>query len=279
MTRLIADGGSTKTEWSLRRDDNTETGRFITPGMNPSLMSKAELMAGLERAVAQHQAMLGATEIEYYGAGCTPYGQQVMRECLSVAMPHAESIIVGSDIIGAAKALCGHEEGIACILGTGANSCLWDGSQIAMQTPSLGYILGDEGSGAVLGRRFLNALYKGQLGDDIRRDFEAEHRVDMMGVIGHVYRSPQPNRWLASLSPFIRRHTADPRVRAIVEDNFRQFLSRNIVPYQRPELRVSFVGSIAYYYQDILRETIAAEGLQAGDILLTPFSSQIIEHH
>lgn len=274
MTRLIADGGSTKTEWSLRRDDNTEAGRFITPGMNPSLMSEAEIMAELERAVAQHKAMLGATEIEYYGAGCTSRGSQAMRECLSAVMPHAVSITVGSDIIGAAKALLGPHEGIACILGTGANSCLWDGSRIVCQTPALGYILGDEGSGAVLGRLFVNALYKGKLDDGLRREFETEHGVDMMGVISRVYRMPQPNRWLASLSPFIHRHTADPRVRAIVEENFRQFLACNILPYQRPELRVSFVGSIAFHYADILRDVIAAEGLKAGDILLTPFSDR-----
>lgn len=110
------------------------------------------------------------------------------------------------------------------------------------------------------------------LGEALRREFETEHGVDMMGVISRVYRMPQPNRWLASLSPFIHRHLDNPHVRDIVRENFRQFLVRNIIPYRRPDLSVSFVGSIAYYYADILRETIIDEGLSPGIILLSPFS-------
>ena len=271
MNRLLADGGSTKTEWSLLHD-NVETGHFTTPGMNPSLMTPDEILNILEHTVRSHPAMSVSSEIEYYGAGCTPQGSETMRECLAKAFKQAGRIIVGSDIVGAAKALLGTHEGIACILGTGANSCLWDGSRIVCQTPALGYILGDEGSGAVLGRLFVNALYKGMPDDNLRREFETEHGVDMMGVISRVYRMPQPNRWLASLSPFIHRHLDNPHVRDIVRENFRQFLIRNIIPYRRPDLSVSFVGSIAYYYADILRETIIDEGLSPGIILLSPFS-------
>ena len=175
-----------------------------------------------------------------------------------------------SDLLGAARALCGDSEGLACILGTGANSCLYDGKHIVANTPPLGYILGDEGSGAVLGKLFLNALYKGCLGNEIKSDFETEMQMTLAEVIDCVYRQPLPNRWLASLSPFIHSRLDDPGVEALVVDNFSDFIARNIEPYHRRDLPLQAVGSIAFYYRDQLSQAAVQAGYKVGTILRSP---------
>lgn len=280
---LRADGGSTKVEWLLQ-EDGKEIARCVSTGINPSLLETDTIIGELHKVVSDNEILLSAEELEFFGAGCTPVASENMRNCLSLVFCNAKTIVVDSDIIGAAKALCADNEGIACILGTGACSCLWgkaadaslprvyDGMTIIGQTPALGYILGDEGSGAVLGRNFINALYKGRLPETLKQDFEREYGVDMFGVIDKVYRQPMPNRWLASISPFILRNAGIPGVEAVITDNFRLFFERNIMPYHRPDLSVSFVGSIAYYYEKQLRSVAAKLNIKIGKILKSPLA-------
>ena len=321
MITLIADSGSTKTDWvlveapeapptapegasivlpfrgdSIVAPSGAEGGaslRFHTQGINPIHLSddqildilRGELLPQLCEALAQHPTPL---TIEFYGSGVRPDQEarmeQLLREAFSALAshpsthsshlppltPHPLSIEAHSDLLGAARALCGGAEGLACILGTGANSCLYDGHDIVANTPPLGYILGDEGSGAVLGRRFLNALYKGHLGPDVRADFEAVMQTSLSGVIDRVYRQPLPNRWLASLSPFIHSHLDNPGVEALVVDNFSDFIARNLDPYRRRDLPIQAVGSIAFYYRDQLRQAAQKAGYAVGNILRSP---------
>ena len=185
---------------------------------------------------------------------------------------------VYSDLLGAARAVCGRREGIACILGTGANSCLYDGERIVQNTPALGYILGDEGSGAVLGRRLLNALYKGRLPQHLREAFEQETSLTMSDVIERVYRQPLANRFLASLSPFVARHLDEPALRNMVIDHFREFLRHNVAPYNAPQLPVGFVGSMAFHYQAELREAAHQEGFIMGDVMKSPIDGLLRYH-
>ena len=192
-----------------------------------------------------------------------------MRRLLSLVFPSA-AVEAHGDLLGAARAVCGHSEGIACILGTGANSCLYDGCRIVGNTPPLGYILGDEGSGAVLGARFLNALYKGFLPASLLADFESELSMSMGDVIARVYRAPLANRFLASLSPYVSRYMDVPEVVRLVVDNFRDFFRRNVVHYRRTDLPVGFVGSIAYHYEQQLREAADAEGFMVGVVMKSP---------
>ena len=201
-----------------------------------------------------------------------------MIAILQEAFPQAKQVEAHSDLLGAARALCGHNYGIASILGTGANSCLYDGEVIAQNTPALGYILGDEGSGAVLGRRFLNALYKGLLSEKIKADFEAATGLTMADIIDRVYRQPHANRFLASLSEFIHSHLDDEAVRQIVIGNFDDFFQKNIVPYNRHDLPVSFVGSIAWHYQSELQESAARQGFTLGTILQSPIEGLLRFH-
>jgi N-acetylglucosamine kinase-like BadF-type ATPase len=278
MMILIADSGSTKTDWVLIGHDGEMVGEVTTAGMNPYHLTDEELSDVLKDMTLLSSLGEGNDEdvsLFFYGSGCTP--EQISRLCtlLQKSFPQISSFDIQSDLMGAARALCGHQEGIACILGTGANSCLYDGERIVQNTPALGYILGDEGSGAVLGRNFLNALYKGRLSQGLREAFEQDMSLTMSAVIQQVYREPMANCFLASLSLFIWKHLDVPEVRQLVVENFREFLRNNVKPYGRPELPIGFVGSMAYHYESELREAVEQEGLVIGKIMKRPVSSLI----
>lgn len=210
-------------------------------------------------------------EIWFYGAGCTP-GEKtdMVTEALRRAFGTEYSINVFSDMVGAARALCQKEEGIACILGTGSNSCLYDGSQITANVSPLGFILGDEGSGANLGKLLVGNILKDQMGANLKNAFLDETGLTPADIIDRVYRKPMPNRWLASLSPFIAKHLDNEAVRAMVKGAFGAFFDRNIRNYGRQDLPVGMVGSIAWYYQDIIREVADEKGYRIGKIMRTP---------
>lgn len=268
---LIADSGSTKTDWAFM-------GKCIqTQGINPFHQDEDTIRHILQEELLPQLSSSydRLTSILFYGSGVRPELEEKMRNILQDAFPHVTHIEAHSDLLGAARALCGENEGIACILGTGANSCLFDGSQVVMNTPPMGYILGDEGSGAVLGIRFLNALYKNRLHDQLLSDFESFTGMSMAQVIERVYRQPMPNRWLASLSVFIHQHLDSPAVNSIVKQNFIDFIRHNIIPYQRTDLPISAVGSIAYYYQEQLAEAVIQEGFILGKILRSPLDALI----
>ena len=190
----------------------------------------------------------------------------------------SETIFLENDLLGAARALCGREEGIACILGTGANSCLYDGEKIVQNTSPLGYILGDEGSGAVLGKLFMNAIFKNPAFFALQTLYLQETGLTMPLITNKVYREPLANRFLASTSSFIRQHLDFEPLRQLVIDNFRSFFRHNVVQYQRAELPVHAVGSIAWYYQDELAVAVKEEGFQLGQLLKTPIDG-LVKYH
>lgn len=268
---LIADSGSTKTDWTLG------SLRLQTQGINPFHQDDDSIRTILtEELLPQLPPNLASpVSIQFYGSGVRPELEPKMERLLREAFPHAQHVEAHSDLLGAARALCGQHEGIACILGTGANSCLYDGRQIVRNTPPLGYILGDEGSGAVLGVRFLNALYKGRLPEDLQREFESWSGLTLASIVDRVYRQPLANRWLASLSVFIRQHVAQPAVRELVVSNFRDFILRNVEPYGRRDLPLSAVGSIAYHYAAQLEEAADKEGYALGTILRSPIDGLV----
>ena len=272
---LIADSGSTKTEWDL------DGLRIKTQGINPFHQDDDTIRAILcDELLPQLYSHCSVSEfsslkVSFYGSGVRPELEKKVVRLLSEAFPEAKQIDAHSDLLGAAIALCGHSEGIACILGTGANSCLFDGQRIVKNTPPMGYVLGDEGSGAVLGIRFLNALYKDRLPHTILSDFEAYIGMNLAQVIDRVYRQPLANRWLASLSEFIHAHMDEPLIEALVVENFRDFLRYNVDPYGRRDLPVSALGSIAYYYQSQFLEALKSEGYTVGKILRGPLDGLV----
>ena len=295
---LIADSGSTKTDWTLLHSANPQFGHdvvatFHTQGITPIHQSTADIRQILEQELLHqlstfHRGALFQSgglatplfqdlHVFFYGSGCTPALVPVMKRLLTEELS-TKSVEVHSDLMAAARALCGREEGIACILGTGANSCLYDGEHIVQNTPALGYVLGDEGSGSVLGRRFLNAIFKNPELASLCDEFLGEYRITMADVIQRVYREPMANRYLASLSPFICQHLGHPAVRLLVVDNFRQFFRMNIVPYRRRDLPVNFVGSMAYYYEEQLAEAAGMEGFKMGRIMQSPLEGLVSYH-
>ncbi len=275
--RLIADSGSTKTDWVLLAGE-AQTCRCRTQGINPFHQS-AETIAAVLRDELLPALPLGTAveQVAFYGSGLRPELQPLMRQLLGDVFPGA-AVQAEGDLLGAARAVCGHAEGVACILGTGANSGLYDGQRIVMNTPPLGYVLGDEGSGAVLGRGFLNLLFKDPTMADLRDAFLAEHRLTLPDIIDRVYRQPLANRWLASLAPFVRHHLDREAVRTLVTDNFRQFFRRNLTAYGRPDLPVGFVGSVAFHFRRELEEAAAAEGFRVGMVLQSPLEGLVAYH-
>jgi N-acetylglucosamine kinase-like BadF-type ATPase len=272
VMKLIADSGSTKTDWCVLDVEDKVRSRVSTQGINPFHMSEDTVLGVLRNELLLHLGTLisSVDEIEFYGAGCTVAKIPVMQRLLSDVFPSARKVIVGSDMLGAAKALLGNKEGIACILGTGANSCLYDGEKIIANVSPMGYILGDEGSGAVLGKTFINELYKGGHSDFINV-FEKETGLTQADIIQKVYREPLPNRFLASLSKFIGAHIAEEQwIEDMVVDCFRDFFRKNVRHYNRKDLSVSFVGSVAYYYKAQLEKAAEIEGFVIGKVLKSP---------
>ena len=260
---LIADSGGSKTDWalvSLPTDTHKYVLKVRTQGLNPFHQSKdvilkaleEELMPALYKAAEQsgtfskeYDIAEKVKQIAFYGAGCTRALSPIVGKALATAFPSA-SIKVESDLLGAAHAVCGHEEGIACILGTGANSCLYDGEQIVANIPPLGYILGDEGSGAVLGKMLLNGIFKGDLSAEIRDLYLEWSGLTYPEIIDKVYRQPLANRFLASSSKFIKENLQYAELEGLVRYNFDTFFKKNILKYTVSSIRViSAVGGIA----------------------------------
>ena len=279
---LIADSGSTKTDWALVDASSAKTDTsspvMFTQGINPFHQSRQSILQVLRDELLPQLDGASVSSVKFYGSGVRPEMKPVMASMLREVFPQAETVEAHSDLLGAARALCGCKEGIACILGTGANSCLYDGQCVVQNTPALGYILGDEGSGAVLGKRFLHDLYGGLLSKEILLSFETETGLSLSEIISHVYRQPLANRFLASLSVFIHHHLSDPTVRAVVIRNFEDFLRHHVRPYDRQDLPVSFVGSIAWHYQSELREASSSLGFSLGSVLQSPLPGLVSYH-
>ena len=249
--KLTADSGSTKTTWLL--DTNgAEKLYFYTQGINPFHMDIETMESILKEELLPQLQSSGfpIDDIEFYGAGCTAEKSVILKNILQKIFPSSKSVIVGSDMLGAAKALFNNEPGIACILGTGSNSCLYDGEKIVENISPMGYILGDEGSGAVIGKTFLNCLYKGKHRDFINV-FETETGLTLLDIINKVYRGPLPNRFLASLCPFIHSHLTEQWIEEMVIDCFRKFFENNIKHYNSYR-NIGFVGSVAFYFKEQL---------------------------
>ena len=289
---LIADSGSTKTDWAIVTGASQPV-VLNTQGINPVHQSREEIVRILREEFVSLMASNPEVQklrssailtpqfplaVYFYGSGIRPEMETLMTVLLRETFPQAQIVEAHSDLLGAARALCGRNEGIASILGTGANSCLYDGKAIVEHTPALGYILGDEGSGAVLGKRFIHDLYGGILSDNIREIFEKETKLTLAEIIKRVYRQPLANRFLASLSEFITNHLDDSEVRGVVVQNFIDFLRYHISPYHRQDLPVSFVGSIAWHYQDELREAADRLNYKLGMVLKTPLAGLIRYH-
>lgn len=314
MNILIADSGSTKTDWSLIDGQGQVVMTCKTQGINPIHMQDAEVLQILKSELILRES---PQEVYFYGSGVTEAMKSRMNSLLQQAFPGAKVEAEG-DMIGAARALFGNKPGIACILGTGANSCLYDGQRMVMNTPPLGYILGDEGSGAVLGKLFLNGIFKGTISSVIQKKFLDWSGLDYPTIINKVYREPLANRFLASLCPFISQQIAEGEMHEngtdelndamalyrVVLGNFNDFYEKNLLPYIKyvkasaedisqlePGVKawnsplgegipmIGFVGSIAHYFEAPLRNVMEDEHhLHIAKIMRAPMEGLIAFH-
>ena len=270
--KIIADSGSTKCTWLLT--DGVHTREVRTRGINAVQHSPEQI----REALAELPPCGAAEAVYFYGAGCGrtfPDATAKMVRALSERFG-AEHVEAESDLLGAARALWGRGEGIACILGTGSNSCLCRDGEILKNVPPLGYVLGDEGSGAVLGRNLVNGIFKGHI--PLKEEFLAAHGLNYEEIIRRVYREPYANRFLASFAPFIRAHIDRPEIRELVLRSFRDFASRNLSRYPA-ELPVSLLGGVAAHFEALLREALEAEGRRVETIVESPAEGLLKYHY
>lgn len=273
---LIVDGGATKSDWSLTKNGEAVY-RFSGKGISPVYQTGEEIAEEIKLHVHPFLKDANIGAIYFYGAGCIPEKTELVRGAIRQSFP-IDTIHVYSDLIAAAHSLCGHEAGIACILGTGSNSCEWDGSNIVKQISPLGYILGDEGSGAVLGKLLIGDALKNQLTDGLKEKLFDEYQLTPALIIDKVYRQPFPNRFLASLCPFLLKHIDEPTIRRIVTHSFSTFFERNVMQYNYQKNKVNFVGSIAWYFSKPLKEVAVEKRIEIGTIVQSPMQG-LIDYH
>jgi N-acetylglucosamine kinase-like BadF-type ATPase len=285
MKILIADSGSTKTDWCLV-DEHGVVAQSSTQGINPVHQTDEQIVRILDEEFDNEflQLVSGVGQVHYYGAGALPTAIPRL-ECLlsrkfidEGSIYDTPEVTVSGDLLGAARALFGAEEGIACILGTGSNSGLYDGNQLVKNTPPLGYILGDEGSGAVMGRLFLGSLCKGLLPQGLYEEYQRQTGLDMAAIIQKVYREPLPNRFLAQTTRFIYQHLEEDAVCKLVVDNFRTFFRCNLVQYGRRDLPVRAIGSVAYYFREQFVCAAEKEGFAVDRVEQSPMEGLVAFH-
>ena len=274
---LIADCGSTKTDWVLCDGDEI-IARVKTQGLNPTHQESEEIFDILSTELPEEITAHTPIKIYFYGAGCAyATANDRMRRALENIFTTKE-IEINSDLLAAARALCKHEEGIACILGTGSNSCLFDGEKIIDNTPSLGYILGDEGSGAHLGRQLLSDCLKSQLPQTVREKFFSQYNLDIATILENTYHSSLPNRWLASFTPFLGENRNVPEIKVMLKQCFKQFFQRNTMVYRRSWLPIHIIGNVGMNFSEEIKETAESLGLSIGNIVDSPMNG-LIEYH
>lgn len=276
--KLIIDSGATKTQWTVLSGDEVVRSLF-TPGINPYYMDRAQIDLLLQKHLDQPMRALPIHRVFYFGTGCsTAENCQLISGILSRYFEKA-SISMHHDLTGAAVSLFHERQGIACILGTGSNSCLWDGHSIVENVPSLGYLLGDEGSGTYLGKLMLKSFLSGDAGKSLTEAFYRFTALDFTGILHKIYKDPQANRWIAGLSKFAGQHIHEPFIEKLVKQNFQDFVDRQATKYTNHQhLEISFVGSVAYHFQKQLKEVLDTNRLKFGKVFQAPMEG-LIEYY
>ena len=283
--KIIVDSGATKAQWGLV-EGGKEAGMITTAGINLSTMTAQAVEEIVAQAASQVPAGSKVEAVYFYAAGLiTKPGEAVpqlaegLHQSFTKYFPGAQ-YEYASDLLAAARAVCGHSKGIACILGTGSNSCLFDGENIVRNIHSCGFILGDEGSGASLGKRFMAAFLKDLLPQEVADDFASRYEVDYLTVVKNVYRSPAPSKYLGEFAPYIISwYDRNTYVRELIEENFRDFVKGFLVRYDPSKtLPLGAIGGFAYANRQILEKVAAQEGVHFDKIYKTPIEGLIRYH-
>ncbi len=274
--KLIADSGSTKTSWRIINS----TGEIIsieTSGINPFFRSSNEIERELRKDLLPHAK--NVQEIQFYGAG-------IINSEKAAIVVHALKQMYGeipvkaySDVVGAARSVSGFEAGVICILGTGSNACYYDGRDVISGIPPLGFILGDEGSGAAMGKNLIGDYFKKVMPEKLRVKFQERFNVSKESVLERVYRNEKPNLFLAGFTIFLSENYNETYCREFVRQNLRSFIKRNVKSIEESSrLPIHFVGTVAFVFQDLLKEVLKEEGLLIGRIIKEPIDG-LVEYH
>jgi glucosamine kinase len=276
---LIADSGGSKTDWSVL-DQGNLIASISTAGLNPYFVDQAIVAQAItEELLPAIPDPENISQVFFYGAGCSGDDQkEIIRMGLKKHFSHSD-IEVFSDMIGAARALCGRDAGIVAILGTGSNSCVFENDTITARAHSLGYVLGDEGGGSDLGKRLLRAYFYSEISTELRKKFEARYGSSEEKILEQIYKKPYPNRYLASFVPFIAENLS-AETTDLVRASFASFISQHILKYPdaKRTLPVSATGSVAHVFSDIFTEELKKNNLKAGKILKSPMQG-LIDYH
>lgn len=274
---VIADMGATKTDWSFA-DGSTVIKTLSTKGFNPYFYTTGEIV-DLLRADFIEEDFSEVKELYLYGAGCsTEEKKKVVFGALKVYFPLAK-IEINHDLLASARAVCGNTPGIACILGTGSNSCLYDGTDVISNNPSLGFLLGDEGSGGDFGRALIKAYYYGELSPAMEAKFEEQFNTDKDSLLGNVYSTNRPNAFCAAFAPFLAQNIDEDCIKKLVVGSLNQFFEHHVSTYDNYKiLPINFVGSIAHHFKYVVEEVAKNHGCRIGIIIKAPVG-KLIEYH
>ena len=275
--KLIADSGATKTEWQIVNGKKRSS--FFTAGISPYNMDKEKIEALLSDELSPSIKKTSFSSIHYYGTGCyTRVNANIVKKALENVLKSSE-VNVTHDLMGAAIALCGKTKGFACILGTGSNSCFFNGSKIMENSPGLGYVLGDEGSGAYLGRMVLQHFLYKQFDQDLMDRFTDAYGLTKAEILQKVYKEPYANRFLATFAKFLSNNRGHYIIENIIEDGLRDFFDIHLVQYKNhASFPFHFVGSISYHFKDKLKELCNDYGLELGRIIKQPMEGLVDFH-
>ena len=275
--QLIADSGSTKCEWCLLSNGKKKI--INTQGISPYFVKREDIVAILENELIPELKNVEVEELYFYGTGLTnPANEKVVRLALKQVFSGVE-IMLEDDLLGAARALCGREKGIACILGTGANSCYYNGKKIVKNSPGLGYILGDEGSGSYLGKKVIQYYLYNTFDEDLMYRFNKLYNVTKDEILNSVYKKPLANRYLASYAYFLAENRGHYMIENIIEDGLNDFFFNHLYKYEETwKMPINFTGSIAFGFKDILQELCHTYELELGTIMQSPMDG-LIEYH
>lgn len=278
MNLLLADSGSTKTDWVLV----TEAGQVInhrTQGINPYFQSVEEITKVLRQELTPEILKTPVTQIWFYGAGCATSEKQYQVNVALASLFAAAQIEVSHDMLAAARALCGNQPGIVCILGTGSNSCLYDGKEITDKRPNLGFWLGDEGSGAYIGKLLIIDYLHGDLPKPLQTEFAERYWLTRDEVLHNMYEKPFPNRYAAHFAQFAREKLTHPYIQALIRNSFELFFQKYVLKYEGYEnLPISFTGGVAWHYQPILRQIAAKFNMRVAAIAERPIEG-LVKYH
>lgn len=278
MAVLIADSGATKCEWCLM-DSGKKPRIVFTQGISPYFLNAQQIETILRNELLPHLRKTSVDSVFYYGTGCIgqPNKRMVQRSILRVfSDAHVE---VDSDLLGAARGLCQHDKGVACILGTGSNSCYFNGKRIVKNSPGLGYVLGDEGSGAYLGKKVIQYYLYNTFDEELRYRFDQKYAVDSVEILANVYRKPLPNRYLATYALFLSENRGHYMVENIIEDGINDFFFTHLCKYNESwKHPIHFVGGVAYAFRDVVRELCKSYEFTLGNILKHPMQG-LVKYH